>query len=275
MINNTISVFGGKGFILGKFVELYPEISYIEPRENNVPKYDNIIFGISTVHNYNLYSNVQIDVDTNIKKLLSVLDNCKNRENLCFNFLSSWFVYGSQDKLPVKEDANCNAKGFYSITKRTAEELLISFCQVFNIKYRIFRISNVIGRGDKFNKQKNALQFLIGEIKQNKNIDLYYDGKFIRDYLPVEEVCRAIKYLIDYSSVNQIYNIGSGQPYVFRDLIDYCVKKANSTTKINSIDAPEFHKLVQVRDFFLDIKKLTNLGFRSKINIYDYLDSLL
>ena len=43
-----------------------------------------------------------------------------------------------------QENALCDPKGFYSITKRTAEQLLISYCETFNIKYRIVRILCVV-----------------------------------------------------------------------------------------------------------------------------------
>ena len=60
--------------------------------------------------------------------------------------------------LPVNESQPCDPKGFYSITKKCAEDLLISFCNTFGVKYRIIRLCNVMGKGDKgASSKKNAI----------------------------------------------------------------------------------------------------------------------
>ena len=70
------------------------------------------------------------------------------------------------------------------------------------MNYRIFRLANVYGPDDNgYIKKKNALQYLIGEIKNNNDIKLYYDGNFIRDYIYVNDVCRAIKLCMEHSGV--------------------------------------------------------------------------
>ncbi len=269
----NIDVFGGTGFIGKRFCDLYHEAEP-HPRENNQPKYKNILYLISTTDNYNVLSDVHIDINTNLNKLMDVLQNCKD-QNYIFNFISSWFVYG-EGPIPAKENQPCHPKGFYSITKKCAEDLLISYCRTFNIKYRIFRLANVYGPNDKkVSKKKNALQYLINEIKANRNIDLYYGGEFIRDYIHIDDVCRAIKFLIENSSLNEIYNVGSGYPWKFKFIMDYIARKVCYTGTMNTIEPSEFHKIVQVKDFYLDITKLNNLGFKNKISIFDGLDKLL
>src|SRR3990167_1605560 len=168
-----ISLFG-RGFIGGRFHEMYKDEVFVEERDSLIPKYNNILYLISTTHNYNIYSDINIDIDTNLKKLVAILENCKNRKNLVFNFISSWFVYGDI-KMPFKETDLCNPKGFYSITKKTAEDLLISFCTTFSLQWKIFRLANVFGPGDKgVNKQKNRLTIFANKIKKNEDVDLYW-----------------------------------------------------------------------------------------------------
>jgi nucleoside-diphosphate-sugar epimerase len=229
---------------------------------------------ISTTHNYHVFEDVLKDVNTNLVKLLLVLENCKNK-NVVFNFISSWFVYGEVD-LPAKEDSCCNPKGFYSITKKCAEDLIISFCQTYNIKYRILRLCNVYGLSDKgVSKQKNALQYLIKEIKNNNEVKLYYDGDFIRDYMHVEDVCDAIYLIINRLEKNQIINIGSGETIKFKKIIEFAIKETKSKSIIIPIDATEFHKTIQVKNMVLDVSKLKKLGFIKKINIFDGIKEML
>ena len=265
-----IDLFGGTGFIGSNYKKLYSDTTHIHDRENNTPTHDVVLYMISTTHNYNHPS---IDIDTNLTKLVKVLENCK--PNNTFNFISSWFVYGDVP-LPAKEEYIGNPKGYYSITKQAAERIVETYCKIHNIKYRILRLCNVYGTDDRgVSKQKNALQFLIDEIKNNKDINLYYDGNFIRDYMYVTDICRAINLCITKSEPNQIINIGSGIAQNFRECIDFAIKEANSTSKINAIDAVEFHKIVQVKDMCLDTTKLKALGFIPQVNIYDGIKQII
>jgi nucleoside-diphosphate-sugar epimerase len=270
----NIDLFGGTGFIGSNFYNLYKDEVYIHPRNHNVPYYKNILYMISTTDNYNIFEDPYKDININLIKLIDVLDNCKNKD-IIFNFISSWFVYGDVD-LPAKESSCCNPKGFYSITKKCAEDLLISYCKTFNIKYRILRLANVYGNNDfKASNKKNALIYLINKIKNNEEISLYFNGNFTRDYIHVEDACKAIKLCLEKGQVNDIYNIGNGEPIIFKDIIDYVLKQTNSKSNIISVDQPEFHKIVQVKDMYLNTTKINNLGFKKNIDIYQGISKLL
>ena len=135
-------------------------------------------------------------------------------------FISSWFVYG-ETSLPAHENDCCQPKGFYSITKHAAEELLISFCKTYGIKYRILRLSNVYGLGDNsISKKKNALQYLISEMKKNNPLSLYHGGVFYRDYMHIDDICRAIDLCVERGPLNEIINIGSSKAYTLNHAFD-------------------------------------------------------
>ena len=74
----------------------------------------------------------------------------------------------------------------------------------------------------------------------------------------------------DYFSIralDQIYNLGSGVPTNMGELLKEYAKETNSKSLINSKDTPEFHKVVQVKDAYLDIEKIKNLGFKISLPI--------
>ena len=263
-----ISVFGATGFIGSRFCEMYPDNTTKVPRDSNISPTNEVCYFISTIDNYNVHKDLKIDINTNLIKLMDVLENIKSNPNIVFNFISSWFVYGQNNEIPFKENTSkCNPTGFYSITKHCAEQLLISFCNTFNIKYRIFRLANVLGEGDnKISRQKNALQFLIKEVVDNKDIPLYYGGKVLRDYIYVDDVCRALFFCIKHAPHNEIINVGNGIPYEFIELIEKAILYSNSTSKILHIQPTQFHNIVQVRHSYLNIEKLDSYGHK---NIYD------
>lgn len=259
-----ISVYGGTGFIGGSFCNIFSEQSIKIPRDNRKPQSKNILYFISTTTNYNIFEDLHIDINTNLNLLMEVLEYCKD-EDIVFNFVSSGFVYGL-DIIDAKETDLPDPRGFYSITKRTAEQLLISFCETFGCKYRIFRLANVYGTDKTISPKKNVLAFLINKIKNNEDIQLYEGGYVLRDYMHVDDVSRAIMHIINHGKVNEIYNIATGQPRYFRGIIELAHKEINfSTSKIIHVETPPFYKSTQAKNFSLNIEKLTSLDFKSQI----------
>lgn len=266
MQKKDISVFGGTGFIGSRFCERTGFRPLLVGRESRQPLSDEAVYFISTTHNYHVFEDLHKDIDTNLTILVDVLKNLVPGKSV-FNFISSWFVYG-ETTLPATEDSVCFPKGFYSITKRAAEELLISYCQTFGIHYRILRLGNVYGKGDTgVSKKKNALQFLIERLKRGENIDLYHGGHFYRDYMHVDDVADAIDLVCSKGEVDQVYNIGSGEKILFKDVIELVRGYTNSTSAISEIDPPVFHRVVQIKDFYMKVDKLKSLGFSPKISI--------
>jgi len=267
------SIYGGTGFVGGNFCKMFSDDVLKISRDQRKPETNNIIYFISTVDNYNVHNNLNIDIDTNLKVLMDVLQYCKNGD-ITFNFISSWFVYG-RSRLPAREDDYCDPKGFYSITKRAAEQLLISFCETYNVNYRILRLCNVYGTGDKKSSaKKNAIQYMIDLLKKGEDINLYEGGYVLRDLMHVDDVCEAIKLVCDGGDLNTIYNIGSGQPVAVRAIMEQAKQHLNSPSKFNSIDTPKFHEIVQSRDFYMDVSKLKSLGFQQKISLKDGIKEL-
>ena len=263
---SKISVYGSSGFIGRKFVEMYDDVIKI-PKNQRKPETNDILYFISTTHNYHVHDDVTLDVKTNLEVLCEVLNYCKSK-NITFNFISSWFVYGNKCNSPVKEDSICNPTGFYSITKKCAEDLIISFCKTFDVTYRIIRLCNVLGKGDlNVSKKKNVITWMINQLKDNKDIDLYDMGTITRDVMHVTDVCRAIKLIISNGDYNEIYNVGSGQPTTVDAIIKTAKKKLNSKSKINYIKSLDLDKDSENKSFWMDVQKLSSLGFSPQHSI--------
>ncbi len=274
-MNKTLSVFGSSGFIGSHFVSKYD--SYKIPRECNTPIEDtDILYLISTTHNYHVFDNPFLDIETNLTKLVSVLQEFKKHcTNKTFNFISSCFVYGDTE-YPAKETTVCNPKGFYSITKLAAERLIVSYCETFNLNYRILRLCNVYGENATgVSKKRNALQYMVHQLINQDTVELYDNGDNKRDFMHVEDVCDAIKLCLTKGEKNDTINIGSGKPQEFRPLIEYVKDKIKSSSYIKNVDPPHFHKVVQVKDIYFDVSKLTNLGFKPTICIYEGIDRII
>lgn len=269
---NKISVYGGTGFVGSVFSRLYADEVIVIPREERKPQSENIVYFLSTTSNYNVFDDLHLDINTNLNVLMDVLEHCKNT-NTVFNYISTGFVYGN-DILDSKETDLCDPKGFYSITKRAAEQLLISFCETFDVKYRIIRSASIYGHDKTQSSTKNVLGHMVNLLKEDQDISLYDGGKYYRDYMHVEDVSRAIKTVIEKGELNSIYNIGAGQPRLYKDIILLAKQMLNSKSNIMSVETPDFYRRVQAKNFTLNVNKLHLLGFRVSIPLEDGLNYL-
>lgn len=256
---SKVSVFGGTGFIGGTFCKMYSEDVVTVPRNSRNIETNEVLYFISTTTNQNVFSDLHVDIDTNLSLFVNVLQNCKDKD-ITFNFISSGFVYGN-DILDAKETDCCNPTGFYSITKRCAEQLLISFCETFGIRYRILRIGNVYGVDKTISPGKNVLGYMINLLKNNQDIKLYGDGKFLKDYMFVEDICRAIKTILERGEYNEIYNLASGETFYFREIIESAKEIVGSKSKIVNTPFPQSQEFIQVKNMTLNINKLNSLKF--------------
>jgi nucleoside-diphosphate-sugar epimerase len=277
-----ISLYGGTGFIGQYFYHTFEAGEefpiHLIPRYSSRPKPNtDILYMISTTHNYNVFDDPTLDVKTNLVKLTETLESWKNNNpEAVFNFVSSWFVYGNNGVHRCSEESPCVPNGFYSITKRCAEQLLMSYADTFNLKYRILRFGNVLGGGDKFSAKKNALQYLIDKMQRHETIDVYEKGDFFRNYSHVNDIIDATQLVMKKGNLNEVYNIGNRENYRFMDMLMWVAERIDYRGHFNFIDQKDFHKKVQTKSFRMDCHKLyEDLGFEREYDMARMLTAIL
>lgn len=277
-----ISFYGATGFVGREFCRQFGVIDEIHkvPRDWREPRRDSkqIVYAISTTHNYNVFDSATIDVETNLMVLGEVLDKWREvNPHATFNFISSWFVYGNNNALISSEDSPCKPNGFYSITKYAAEQLVRSYAETFGLKYRILRLANVLGPDDtKVSAKKNALQYLISRMMANEPIEIYGTGDFYRNYIHVTDCVRAIRLIMAKGVVSEVYNVGRYPNVKFIDALDYAYERTGSKSQTRFIPQKEFHKKVQTETFMMDCNKLYGLGFTPLYpDIKDIIDDIV
>lgn len=245
----------------------------IIPRDGVVAYSPNILYMRGTVTNYNVKDGLPyLDIESNLIHFMEVVVASHERlKDFTFNLVSTWFVY-SPKKIPATEDSYCEPNGFYSITALCREQLLRSYCETFGLKYRILRLGNVIGVGDKkISRKKNALQHIVRELAQGRDVDYLYKDGAIRDYIDVRDCVQAIHLVLERGNLNEIYNISNGQGFNVNDLVKIAHRRSGYISKITEIPVPEFHKVVQMPKMYMDNTKIKNLGY---IQQYDIKNSI-
>lgn len=176
----------------------------------------------------------------NINKLADLI---KNNRRIIF-ISTGGAIYGN--KLNAKEeDANLeNCTNPYAVTKYVGEWLVRYYCK----DYLILRLGNVIGEGQDERGEANCLT----HFKEDNPI-VVYGGKQTRDFISVEEVCRAIEFGIK-NNIKGTYNIGSGKETKIIDLAKYMSAEREVPLKIKPKRKGEV-------DFVtLDISKAQKVG---------------
>lgn len=272
-----VSIYGGTGFVGGVFNKLFLN-NCLQGREEYEPQHPNLLNFISTTDNYNVYEDPFVDIDTNLNVMLRILEAARKKYGslFVFNQISSWFVYGNTD-FPATEISPCHPTGFYSITKRASEELLISYCETYGIHYRILRMANVLGIEDKgVSAKKNALQFMIRRLVNDEPIGLYNGGVAVRDYIDVRDAAFAINLVLNKGITDQIYNISNGVPIQIKSAIDLALKFIKRpAVSISDIPTPSFHRVVQVENMYLDNSKLRRLGYHPRYSLEETISRIV
>lgn len=264
----TVSLFGA-GFIGSHYAEKYPGTFTIN-KDSVASRSPDILYMISTVHNYHPKDgDFFMDINTNLVKFMEVLNEAylKWGDKLVFNLVSTWFVL-SPKEIPAKEDSRCEPNGFYSATALCREHLLKSCAETFGFNFRILRLGNVIGVGDKkISRKKNALQHIIRELAQGRDVDYLYKGGAIRDYIDVRDCVDAIHLVLEKGNLNEIYNIANGQGLNVYDLVGVAHRESGFKSRISEIPVPDFHKVVQMPKMYMNIDKIKKLGYVQKHDI--------
>lgn len=258
------SIYGGTGIIGSYFTELYG--GHVLSRDHLTPASEEVLYLISTTSNS--YSNPLIHTNTNIDCLMRRLISCQDAGVKTFNFISSWFVYGPHES-EMKESSQCNPQGLYSITKHCAEQLVIDFCSFHGINWRVLRLGNVYGGPDRSNGQRNALHYMVQELKENRPVQGVFGLR--RDYMHIYDICRAIALVCKAGETNTIYNIASGHSVLQSDCILMCKSISNSTSHLSLRPHKSSDQSLVMK---LDCNSLQSLGFSSSISLEEGLFDL-
>lgn len=267
MGDSGLTILGGKGFVGGHYVRTFYDaaignIRSVNNRFDYAAHSKDILYLISTVDNQSVRTDPHKDIDTNLTLLIKVLENWRQRPDSkdgVFNFISSWFVYGNKgDLINVSENHRCDPYGFYSTTKRCAEQLLENYCNEYGLHYRILRLANVMGAGDpKVSYKKNVLQYLVNRLAKNDSIQVFGTGDMLRDYIHVSDCVSAIDTVMRFGDINSVYNIGNGPTWNLRTILEYCRARLNSSSPIIYGKLPELK-------FYMNNSKIVKLGYAPK-----------
>ena len=116
-------------------------------------------------------------------------------------------VYGSLTELekPFNEENRFKPNSPYSASKASSDHIARSYFKTFSLPIMISNCSNNYGP---YQHPEKLIPLTILNLLEDKEISVYGDGKQIRDWLYVEDHCRAIKTILDNGDIGEVYNVG-------------------------------------------------------------------
>jgi UDP-glucose 4-epimerase len=206
------------------------------------------------------------DIDSNSKTTLFMLEKIRELGLSCKFVLGSTFiVIGKPTKLPVTESTPCNPTTIYGTNKLASEHFCKIYHDVYGLDTVIFRITNSYGPREQVISTKNAVNFLIYEAFNRKEISIYNKGKFFRDFIYIDDVVSGINVILKKGKSGELYWISSGKKTWFYEFANILEK--NTNCKVVFPKTPTYTKKVDVGNFIVNNAKLRKLGWLPKISI--------
>ena len=206
------------------------------------------------------------DIDSNSKTTFFMLEKIRELGLSCEFVLGSTFiVIGKPTKLPVTESTPCNPTTIYGTNKLASEHFCKIYHDVYGLDTVIFRITNSYGPREQVISTKNAVNFLIYEASNRKEINIYNKGKFFRDFIYIDDVVSGINVILKKGKSGELYWISSGKKTWFYEFANILEK--NTNCKVVYPKTPTYTKKVDVGNFIVNNVKLRKLGWSPKISI--------
>ncbi len=145
-------------------------------------------------------------IQTNFNGTFSLLEAARRNNIARFIHVSTDEVYGSIEP-PAEADESypLRASSPYSASKAGSDLLALSYHTTYKLNVSVTRASNNYGP---YQFPEKLIPLMISNAFEDKPLPVYGDGQQVRDWLYVEDHCRAIFSLLEKGEAGEIYNIG-------------------------------------------------------------------
>ena len=148
-------------------------------------------------------------IRTNLNGTFTMLEAARRHKTSRFLHVSTDEVYGSIDEPHDADEAYpLRTSSPYSASKAGSDLLALSYYTTYKMNVSVTRASNNYGP---FQFPEKLIPLMIANALEGKQLPVYGDGMQIRDWLYVDDHCRAIRAVLDKGRAGQVYNIGGSR----------------------------------------------------------------
>ena len=170
----------------------------------------------------NSLKNPRYDFETNALGSFNLLEAAKDMGVTRVIYASSAAVYGEPEYTPTDENHPLRPTSFYGVSKLAAEQLGMTYHNMFGLGFTAIRIFNTYGP----RQPRYVLADLIRKLKRNpRELEVLGTGEQIRDYCYVSDTVGAFVAAAENEEMNgNVYNISGGSPISIRELVGIILK---------------------------------------------------
>lgn len=154
-------------------------------------------------------ANPAIFLETNIMGTAVLMDACRKYGIQRYHQVSTDEVYGDlpldRPDLFFTETTPIHTSSPYSSSKASADLLVLAYHRTYGLPVTISRCSNNYGP---YHFPEKLIPLMIINALHDKPLPVYGDGLNVRDWLYVEDHCRAIDLILQKGRVGEVYNVG-------------------------------------------------------------------
>jgi dTDP-glucose 4,6-dehydratase len=152
---------------------------------------------------------------TNVVGTQVLLDCCRDAGISRFIHISTDEVYGSVEHGVSTEESPLQPNSPYAASKASSDLMVRAFYRTYGLPAIITRCANNYGP---YQFPEKLIPRFITDLFDGANVPLYGDGLHIRDWIHVEDHCRAILLVLESGQPGEIYNIGGATTMTNMDL---------------------------------------------------------
>ena len=153
--------------------------------------------------------NPGVFLETNIMGTAVMMDICRAFDVQRFHQVSTDEVYGDlpldRPDLFFTEETPIHTSSPYSSSKASADLLAMAYYRTYGLPVTISRCSNNYGP---YQFPEKLIPLMIANALSDKPLPVYGEGLNVRDWLYVEDHCKAIDLILQNGRVGEVYNIG-------------------------------------------------------------------
>ena len=153
--------------------------------------------------------NPQVFLQTNILGTQVLMDESRRHGVKRYHQVSTDEVYGDlpldRPELFFTEETPIHTSSPYSASKASADLLVQAYCRTYGFPATISRCSNNYGP---YHFPEKLIPLMIINALHDKPLPVYGKGENVRDWLYVEDHCKAIDLIIRKGKVGEVYNVG-------------------------------------------------------------------
>ena len=153
--------------------------------------------------------NPSVFLETNIMGTAVLMDACRKYGIQRYHQVSTDEVYGdlplNRPDLLFTEETPIQASSPYSSSKAAADLLVLAYHRTYELPVSVSRCSNNYGP---YHFPEKLIPLVIVNALNDKPIPVYGTGENVRDWLYVDDHCKAIDLILHQGRVGEVYNIG-------------------------------------------------------------------